>query len=128
MRRRSGRGHAEMSEMHPPLQLLEARGLAPGVERDDLAVEDEAVLARRAPVLERARDLRELPRLVVAEARPQTGAAVRDLHDRADAVVLRLVDELRILQGRVDERRGHRTEIDGRVRHAALSVAMGAGG
>src|SRR5262249_43369229 len=37
-------------------------------------------------------------------------AARRDLHDRSDAVVLGLVNEVRILEGGVDERRQHRLQ------------------
>ncbi len=58
-------------EMDPSLQLLKAGRLALRVERDDLAVQDERLLAPRRPFLERRSDLRKLVGLLVAEPRPQ---------------------------------------------------------
>src|SRR2546430_2139604 len=113
--------------MYASLQLLESCGLAFGVERDDLAVEDERRRPRARPFRERRRNLRKLIRLLVAEPRPETrdrgGRADRGagllilvvrgvpspyLDDRADAVVFRFVDQMRVVERRVGERREHR--------------------
>ena len=97
--------------MNPPLQILKADRLALAVERDDLAVQHDGRLQPPGPLPQRLRNLGELAGLVVAEPRPQANGPVRlDLGDRADAVVFGFVDELRILEGRVHERRQHWTE------------------
>src|SRR5262249_51796600 len=98
------------AQVDPALQILEPGRLAVVVERDDLAVEDQRLLAPARPVLQRRRDLGKLTRLLVAEARPQADVIAfrRNFDDRADAVVLRLVDEVGIVERRVDERREHR--------------------
>src|SRR5262249_4647992 len=71
-------------------------------------------LQRARPLLQSASDLRKLLRLVVAEARPQSdGCAAADLHDRADAVVLRFVDEQGIFERRFGKRREHRLDGHG---------------
>ena len=90
--------------MDASLQLLKPRRVAFGIERDDLAVEDESPrrLALTRPRLERGGDLRELMRLFVPETRPQAYMSHGvDLDDRANTVVLRLVDQLGIDQGGV---------------------------
>jgi hypothetical protein len=58
-------------EMDPSLQLLKAGGFALRVERDDLAVQDQRLLARRRPFLECRGDLWKLVRLLIAEPRPE---------------------------------------------------------
>ena len=95
--------------MDSSLQLLKAGRLSLGVERDDLAVEDERRSQRPPPLFQRRDDLRKLLRLLVAEPRPQTHRAA-NLRDRANAVVLGFVDELRIVERRVGERREHGRE------------------
>jgi hypothetical protein len=96
--------------MNPALQFLETRGHARLVERDDLTIEHERGADLPGPALQRVDDLRKLARFLVAEPRPETHAMRGDLDDRADAVVFRFVDELRIVERRVGERRQHRSE------------------
>jgi hypothetical protein len=97
--------------MNPALEVLKTGGFTFGVERDDLAVEHQRLGARPRPVRECRRDLRKLVGLFVAEPRPESYIAFRqDLGDRADAVVLRFVNQLRVVVRRVDERREHRVE------------------
>src|SRR5882724_1934071 len=99
--------------MYPPLELLESGRLALRVERNDLAVEDERRFPGMCPLCERCGDLGKLSRFLVAQTRPEVyGSLRRDLDDRADAVVLGLVDEMRIGEWRVDERREHRAEVE----------------
>src|SRR5215467_137006 len=98
-------------EMDAPLQVLKTGGLTFGVERDDLAVEDERLFEPLRPRAKGSRDLWKLTGLFVAEARPQSDAAAprRDFSNRANAVVLRFVDEFGIDQRHVGERREHRS-------------------
>src|SRR6185295_10282851 len=99
------------SEVDAALQVLEAGRVAVGVERDDLAVEDERLRAPARPRPQRRGNFGKLARLLVAEPRPQADVAFRsDLDDRADAVVLRFVDETGTVERRVDERREHRLQ------------------
>src|SRR5206468_9849252 len=95
-------GCVRIDHVDSALKLLKACRLARAVERDDLAVEHERFVARSRPRLERGGDLRELAGFLVAEPRPETHAPLRrDLRDRPDAVVLRLVDELRVVERRL---------------------------
>src|SRR5262249_45188768 len=114
-----------VEHVNPPLKILKAARLALVVERDDLPVEDERLLARARPFLQRLGDLGKLPRLLVAEPRPQAHAAPRrDLGDRTDTVVLGLVDEVRVVERRVvARRREHRLED---VEHRGWGWALGA--
>ena len=92
--------------MDAALELLKSGRPAVRVERDDLSVEHDRLFLPAPPLGERARNFRKLVRFLVAQARPQAdGAAGRDFGDRADAVVFRLVDEPRVLERRVLERR-----------------------
>ena len=105
-----------VGEVDPSLQLLEPGGRAVGVDRDNLAVEDDGLLEAAGPAGEGARDFGKLAGLVVAEPRPEPHVVRRrDLGDGADAVVLRLVDEPGIFERRVGKRRQHRA---GRSGHA----------
>ena len=108
-------------EVNAALQLLESGGFSGRVERDDLAVEDQRqVGAPLRPRLQRPHDLRKLPGLLVAETRPQTDhARSLDLDDRSDAVVLRLVNQLRIDERYVGQRRQHGLQMSGRTSHAS---------
>ena len=102
--------------MDSTLKLLKARRLALVVERDDLAVEHERHLQspglRCRPRFERLNDLGELRGLLVAQTRPQAHARLAraprfNFNEGANAVVLRFVDELGIVEGRVGQRRQH---------------------
>src|SRR5262249_9619181 len=110
--------------MDASLQPLEAGGLALLVERDDFAVEDEPLPAPARPARERRRDFLKLPRLLVAEARPETDLAAsrRYLRDGADAVVLRLRGEVRVVERRVGQRREQRLQG---VIHAGWALGTG---
>ena len=57
--------------MNPALQLLKTGRLAPGVERDDLAVEDDRLLQPARPLLQRAHDFGELAGFFVPQPRPE---------------------------------------------------------
>src|SRR5262249_3462790 len=98
-------------------------GLAFGVERDDLAVEDERLLEPLRPGAKRGRNLGKLAGFFVAEARPEVnaGAARRDLSNRPNAVVLRFGDEIGIDERHVGERREHRA---GNRRRGHASIMM----
>ena len=128
-RRAGGAGRAgsagRVVEVNPALEILKAGRLAFRVERDDLAVEDERLLPVPRPLRERGGDFRKLVRLLVAEPRPQAHASLDsrtlprfardrsrwlDLDDRANAVVFRLVDEVRIGERRIGQRRQHRLQ------------------
>jgi hypothetical protein len=90
------------------LELLKSGRLAFRIEGDDLSVQDElaARLAAPRPRFEGGGDLRELMRLLVTEARPDPDPSSGvDLDDRPDPVVLRLVDQMRIGQRGVGQRR-----------------------
>src|SRR6266850_5587251 len=115
-------------QMNAALKALKSRRLTFRIERDDLAVEDERLLQPLRPCANSAGDLGELAGFFVAEARPQVdaGAFRRDLGNRANAVVLRLVYEARIGQRRVDERREHRLSDRG-SRHPLIITAMTSG-
>src|SRR5436190_17172059 len=94
--------------MNAPLQSLESSGAAVRIERDDLAVEDDRLLLPARPLRQGGGDLGELRGFFVAKPRPEADRACwRDLGDRPDAVVFRFVDEMRILERRVLERRQH---------------------
>ncbi len=99
------------------LEVLEADRPLPLVERDNLAVEDDALLDLQRKAGERLRDGGELRGLVVAEARKKTdlrhGPARADVRDRPDAVVLGFVDEVRLDERNFGGRRQHRR--DGRL-------------
>ena len=85
-------------QVDAPLKALKARRSAAIVEGDDFAVEHHGVAKPSADLFERRDDRRKLRRLVVAVARPDPDAHVarggRHIDERADAVVLRLVDEI----------------------------------
>src|SRR5204863_2906628 len=89
-------------QMNAALEILETCGLPFGVERDDFAVEDDRLLQPLRPDAKRVRDFWKLIGLLVAQARPQMDAAAsgRDFSDRANPVVFRLIDEVRIVQRR----------------------------
>ena len=74
-----------------------------------IAVEDEGRSKPARPLFQGAGDLGKLRGFFVAKAGPETHAPPSGRHfdDRTDAVVLRFVDELRILEGRVGERGEH---------------------
>src|SRR5436189_1426684 len=96
--------------MDAALQVLKAGGIPLRVERDDLAVENERRLPPALPAPQRIDDFRKLRALLVAETRPEADAAIRELDDRANAVVFRFVDEIRIVERRRRRRREHRLE------------------
>src|SRR5262249_55805062 len=81
-----------MREVHALLQALEARA-AVLVERDDLAVEQEALEGQRA---ERADDLRIAHREGLSLAPVELDRLTRARDEHADAVVLDLVEPLRM--------------------------------
>src|ERR1700733_11165501 len=95
--------------MNPSLQLLESCRFTVAVERDDLAVEDEGRAKGARPLFQGARDLGKLRGFFVAEAGPETHAppSLGHLDHRANAIVLGLVDELRIAERCVGERGEH---------------------
>ena len=84
-------------QMDASLQLLEAGRLALRVERDDLAVEDERLPCACAPTCSSAAAISGNCRVFSLPSRDHRRTrpfgAISD--DRADAVVLRFVDELR---------------------------------
>src|SRR5713226_4926416 len=94
------------ADVNPALQLLEAGRRALRIERDDLAVEHDRRLEPRGPFLQGIRDFRKLAGFFIAEARPEPHL-LADFRDGPDAVVFRLIRELRIVEGRVRERRQH---------------------
>jgi len=108
-------------EMNAALQVLKAGGLALGVERHDLAVEDDRLFQTLRPRPKRLGDFWELAGFVVAEPRPQADAAAarRDLSDGPDAVVLRFVNQVPVHQRRVGKRREHGVGNRGRC-HASI--------
>ena len=117
----------DIQQVDATLQLLKSGRLALRVEGDDLAVEHERFRALARPLSERGGDLGKLARLLVAEPRPQPDdAAWLDLRDRADAVVFRFVDEVRVVERRVGERRQHRLQHGIHVGYelAALELAV----
>src|SRR5438874_2946812 len=70
------------------LQLLKSGRVAPGVERDDLSVENDRVSRLPRPCGQRGDYLRELAGFFVTEPRPQPHAARRqNFRNRPDAVV-----------------------------------------
>jgi len=99
------------------LQVLKPDGPLPLVERDDLAVEDNALFDLQGEAGQRFRDGGELRGLVVADARIQAdlrhGPARADVRNRPDAVVLGFVDEVRLDERNFGGRRQHRR--DGRL-------------
>ena len=109
-------------EVHAALQLLEAARLAAGVERDDLAVEEDRGLQPECELAQALDHFRELRRLVVAVPRPQPDARLAggrlQQDERPDPVEFGLVDQGRVLQvlvGRgVGRAGGHRPD-EGRV-------------
>ena len=88
------------------LKALETRRLSLGVERNDLAVEDDGRFEVAAPGGEGVHQLGELGGLLVAEARPESHTRARccrlDERNRADAVVLRLVEQIVADERRID--------------------------
>ena len=82
--------------MHPRLQPLEARH-AFLVERDDLAIDDRLIAAGHR--LGELRRLGILLRAIEQIARLEAHLAAIDERDRANAVPLRLVDEVRRIEG-----------------------------
>ena len=122
LRRRLAGDVAFALEVHAALQLLEAARLAAGVERDDLAVEEDRGLQPQRELAQALDHFRELRRLVVAVPRPQPDArlAGRRLQrdQRPDPVELGLVDQGRVLEvlvgRRVGRAGGHRPD-QGRV-------------
>src|SRR6266568_3190404 len=107
-------------EVNASLQPLKTGRASLRVERDDLAVEDQGRLQPRPRRFERTDDRRKLRRFLVAVARPDPGprAGLRsltgghDLDKRANAVVLRLVEEAARRQGRIGDERGeHGPEV-----------------
>ena len=108
-------------DVNPPLELLESARLAFAVERHDFAVEYDRLFQLARPLLERRRDFGELMRLLVAEARPERNTALRiDFGDGADAVVFGFVDERRVVERRVHQRREHGLD------HSAFSLQLSA--
>src|SRR5688500_8491145 len=108
--------------MDPALKVLEPDRFAIAIERDDLAVEEDGMsegVRRRA---EAVRDLGELRRLLVAEARPEPRAGRRDRGQCTDTVVLGLVGERRRFQGSLGRGRQHRAN-GGRVVGPAIHAA-----
>ena len=109
-------------EVHAALQLLEAARLAPGVEGDDFAVEEDRRLQPQRELAESLDHLGKLRRLVVAVPRPQPDPrlAGRRLQgdQRPDPVELGFVDQGRVLQvlvrGGVGRAGRHRPD-EGRV-------------
>ena len=101
--------HPFFVQVNPSLQLLESCRVTVAVERDDLAVEDEGHAKRARPLFQGARNLGKLRGFFVAEAGPEAHAppALRHLDDRANAIVLGFVDELRIAERCVGERGEH---------------------
>src|SRR5216117_3783275 len=98
--------------MYPALEVLKSDRLAARPESDDLPVDDDRLRPAAGPLCERRRYLWKLRRLVVAEPRPQAHgfALSADLGDGADAVVLGFVDERRIIEWCVGQRREHRPQ------------------
>ena len=82
------------------------------VERDDLAVEHDGPFQLLRIMCEGGDEVGKLRGLLVAEPRPhphRDAAPWIDLDERANAVVLRLVDQAVGLERRVFERGEHRT-------------------
>src|SRR5438105_15263397 len=96
--------------MDPALQILKSGRFAFAIKRDDFSVKNERRGALARPFFERRDDLRKLIRLFIAEPRPEPRAPARasgNLDDGSDAVVLWFVDQLRVVERRVGERRQH---------------------
>ena len=102
-------------QVHAPLEQLKPGRLSALVERDDLAVEDERSLELPSRGFDRPRDRGKLRRLLVAVARPDVhGRSLRrrrDVDERTDAVVFRLVDQALLLQGGLGQRGQHRAQF-----------------
>src|SRR5206468_12513914 len=97
-------GHSRDLHSFPTRRSSDLGGAALGVERHDLAIEDDRLFQTLRPRLKRIRDFGELGGFFVAEPRPQayTAAARRDLSDGPDAVVLRSEEHTSELQSRSD--------------------------
>ena len=120
---RSVRGF-DIHQVDASLEVLKAGRLAARVEGDDLAVEHQRLLALARPVPQRRGDFWKLACFLVSEPGPEPHDALRlDLRDRPNAVVLRFVDEMRIVQGGVCERRQHGLKDPV---HAAISLQLSA--
>src|SRR5262249_8840854 len=109
--RRTPRWRARaFGEVNAPLQMLEAGWFTVVIERDNLAVEDQPIGKAPRPGSQRFDDLRELRRLLVAETGPQPDTRRSDFSNCPDAVVFWFVNEIRVGQRRIDERRKHRAQ------------------
>jgi hypothetical protein len=93
-----GAGAGRSREVNAALELLESGGPPLRVERDDLAVERQGSLQPAAPRGQSRGNFRKLRRLLVSQPGPQLHAGRCDLRDGPDAVVLRLVNQLRIVE------------------------------
>ena len=113
-RRVVGRDPTSLRWMRPCSRWKPA-GAPPLVERDDLAVEHHraraAVSGQAAAAPRRARETARTSRCRCAtRAAPPAPAARLHQHDGADAVVLRLVDELGMRRAELDRRGQHRLD------------------
>jgi len=101
----------DAAEMNAALEILKARRPAGSIEGYDLAVEHQRFAALGGPSLEGLSNFWKLRGLLVAEPRPETHASAnRHIRNGADAVVLGLVDEIRVVELRVGQRSEHRLD------------------
>ena len=105
---------ASRLDVNASLKVLKTNWMPALVERDDLSVDHDRTVKLTSPGAERPRNLRELRRLFVTQTRPEVDGAGRlDRRDHTNAVVLRLVREIRGFERRRARRREHRPHCGG---------------
>src|SRR4029450_7576776 len=99
-------GRRLFGQVDAALELLKSAWVALAVQRDDFTVDDERHFQALRPLLKGCDDLWKLRGLFISETRPEAPRASRfDLGDRSNAVVLGFVDQLRIVERGIDQRR-----------------------